>query len=78
VHIPLVPALTPLYLYVSTFQSMRAVLNMAVFCRSLTSLLLLLLLLFKQLSPVYLRAESTALGPTTEAAQIYKIYIGNV
>ena len=33
----LVPALTPLYLYVSTFCSMCAVPNMAVFCSSLTS-----------------------------------------
>jgi len=35
--ISLVPALTPLYLYVSTFQSMCAVPNMAVFCSFLTS-----------------------------------------
>jgi hypothetical protein len=33
----LVHALTPLYLYVSTFRSMCAVPNMAVFCSSLTS-----------------------------------------
>ena len=44
VLISLVRALTPLYLYVSTFQSMCAVPNMAVFCSLL--LLLLLLLLF--------------------------------
>ena len=31
------PALTPLYLYVSTFRSMCAVPKMAVFCSSLTS-----------------------------------------
>ena len=37
VHILLVPALNPLYLYVSTFRSMWAVPNMAVFCSSLTS-----------------------------------------
>ena len=37
VLISLVPALTPLYLYVSTFQSMCAVPNMAFFCSSLTS-----------------------------------------
>jgi hypothetical protein len=37
VRISLVPALTPLYLYVSTFRSMCAVSNMAVFCSSLTS-----------------------------------------
>jgi len=37
VHISLVPALTPLYLYVSTFRSMCAVPSMAVFCSSLTS-----------------------------------------
>ena len=37
VHILLVPALTPLYLYVSTFRNMCAVPNMAVFCSSLTS-----------------------------------------
>jgi hypothetical protein len=37
VGILLVPALTPLYLYVSTFRSMCAVPNMAVFCSSLTS-----------------------------------------
>jgi len=32
VLISLVPALTPLYLYVSTFRSMCAVPNMTVFC----------------------------------------------
>jgi hypothetical protein len=37
VFISLVLALTPLYLYVSTFRSMCAVPNMAVFCSSLTS-----------------------------------------
>jgi hypothetical protein len=37
VLISLVPALTPLYLYVSTFRSMCAMPNMAVFCSSLTS-----------------------------------------
>jgi hypothetical protein len=37
VPISLVPALTPLYLYVSTFRSMCAVPNMAVFCSSLSS-----------------------------------------
>jgi len=37
VLISLVPALTPLYLYVSTFRSMCAVHSMAVFCSSLTS-----------------------------------------
>jgi len=37
VRILLVPALTPLYLYVSTFRSMCTVPNMAVFCSSLTS-----------------------------------------
>jgi len=37
VLISLVPALTPLYFYVSTFRSMCAVPNMAVFCSSLTS-----------------------------------------
>jgi len=35
-HISLVPALTPLFLYVRTFCSMCAVPNMAVFCSSLT------------------------------------------
>jgi len=35
VLISLVPALTPLYLYVSTFRSMCEVPNMAVFCSSL-------------------------------------------
>jgi len=33
----LLPALTPLYLYVSTFRGMCAVPSMAVFCSSLTS-----------------------------------------
>jgi hypothetical protein len=37
VLILLVPVLTPLYLHVSTFRSMCAVPNMAVFCSSLTS-----------------------------------------
>jgi hypothetical protein len=37
VRISLVPALTPLYLYDSTFRSMWAVPNVAVFCSSLTS-----------------------------------------
>jgi hypothetical protein len=36
-RILLVPALTPLYLYVSTYRSMCALPNMAVFCSSLTS-----------------------------------------
>jgi hypothetical protein len=36
VLISLVPVLTPLYLYASTFRSMCAVPNMAVFCSSLT------------------------------------------
>ena len=36
-RILLVHALTQLYLYVSTFRSMCAVPNMAVFCSSLTS-----------------------------------------
>ena len=36
VRISLDPALTPLYLYVSTFRSICAVTNMAVFCSSLT------------------------------------------
>jgi hypothetical protein len=36
VLISLVPALTPLYLYISTFRNMCAVPNMAVFCSSLT------------------------------------------
>ena len=37
VRISLVPALTPLYLYVSTFRSRCAVPSMAVFCSSLSS-----------------------------------------
>jgi len=37
VLISLVPALTPLYLYVSTFRSVCAVPDVAVFCSSLTS-----------------------------------------
>jgi len=37
VHILLGPAWTPLYLCVSTFRSMCAVPNVAVFCSSLTS-----------------------------------------
>jgi len=37
VHISLVPTLTPLYLYVSTFRIMCAVPSMAVFCSFLTS-----------------------------------------
>ena len=37
VSISLVPALTLLYFYVSTFRSMCAVPNMAVFCSPLTS-----------------------------------------
>jgi len=49
VRILLVLALTPLYLYVSTFRSMCAVLNMAVFE---LLLLLLLLLLLSSLSPL--------------------------
>ena len=40
----LVPALGLLFFYVSTFRSMCAVPNMVVFCSSLTSWLLLLLL----------------------------------
>jgi hypothetical protein len=37
VTISLAPALTLMYFYISTFRSMRAVPNMAVFCSSLTS-----------------------------------------
>jgi len=37
VLIPLVPVLNPLYFYISTFRSMCAVPNMAVFYSSLTS-----------------------------------------
>jgi hypothetical protein len=37
VPISLIPALTVLYFYVSTFRSMCAVPNMAIFCSSLTS-----------------------------------------
>ena len=37
VLISLLPALTPMYLYVSIFRSMCAVPNMVVFCSSLTS-----------------------------------------
>jgi len=37
VLIPLVPVLNLLYFYISTFRSMCAVPNMAVFCISLTS-----------------------------------------
>jgi hypothetical protein len=37
VPVSLVPALTLLYFYVSTFRSLCAVPNMAVFCSSLTS-----------------------------------------
>ena len=46
----LVPALAVLFFYVSTFRSMCAVPNMAVFCSSLTSWLLLLLLLCQEWS----------------------------
>jgi hypothetical protein len=42
----LVPALAVLFFYVSTFRSMCAVPNMAVFCSGLLLLLLLLLLQF--------------------------------
>jgi presenilin-like A22 family membrane protease len=41
VPISVVPVLALLYFYVSTFRSMCAVPNMAVFCSSLTLLLLL-------------------------------------
>jgi hypothetical protein len=37
VPISLVPVLTLMYVYISTFRSMCAVSNMAVFCSSLTS-----------------------------------------
>jgi len=70
VLISLVPALTPLYLYVSTFRSMCAVPNMAVFCSFLTSwvpgiiiiiiiiIILLLFLLLLLLGTVGLRAPT--------------------
>ena len=45
VLISLVPVFNLLYFYISTFRSMCAVSNMAVFCSFLTSILLLLLLL---------------------------------
>jgi hypothetical protein len=46
VPITLVPKLTLMYFYISTFRSRCAVPNMAVFCSSLLLLLLLLLLIF--------------------------------
>ena len=45
VLISLVPLFSLSYFYISTFRSMCAVPNMAVFCSSVVSLLLLLLLL---------------------------------
>jgi len=45
VHISLVPALTPLYLYVRTFRSMCAVPSMAVFCSSLTSFIIIIIII---------------------------------
>ena len=45
VLISLVPLFNLSYFYISTFRSMCAVPNMAVFCSSVVSLLLLLLLL---------------------------------
>jgi len=47
VSISLVPALALFYFYISTFRSMCAVPNMAVFCSSLLLLLLLLFLTVK-------------------------------
>ena len=47
VLISLVSVLILLYFYISTFRSMCAVPNMAVFCSSLTPWLLLLLLLLQ-------------------------------
>ena len=49
VLISLVPVLNLLYFYISTLRSMCAVPNMAVFCSSLISSLLLLLLLWMSL-----------------------------
>jgi hypothetical protein len=46
VSLPLVPALALLFFYVSTFRSMCAVPNMAVFCSSLTSWLPGMLLMY--------------------------------
>jgi hypothetical protein len=58
----LVPALALLFFYVSTSLSICAVPNMAVFCSSLTSLLLLLLLLL--LLVTYLLTYSMEQGPS--------------
>ena len=59
VSISLVPALALLYFYVSTFRSMCAVPNVAVFCSSFASWLLLLLLLL-----LFTHPSRPALGPT--------------
>ena len=45
VPISLVPALAVLYFYVSTFRSMCAVPNMAVFCSSFTSLFIIIIVI---------------------------------
>ena len=62
VLISLVSVLKLLYFYISTFRSMSAVPNMAVFCSSLTSwfpgLLLLLLLLYCLPVTRFLSAEA--------------------
>jgi hypothetical protein len=66
VRILIVPALTPLYLYVITFRSMCAVPNMAVFCSSLTlrfpGMLFLLLLLLLLLRLLLIAIESSLSG----------------
>jgi len=54
VLISLVSVLHLMYFYISTFRSMCAVSNMAVFCSFLTSCLLLLLLLLLLLHPIIL------------------------
>jgi hypothetical protein len=46
VHISLAPVLNLLYFYISTFRSMCAVRNMAVFCSSLTSWFPFMLLIY--------------------------------
>ena len=45
VRILLVPALTPLYLYISTFRSMCAVPNTAVFCSSWTIIIIIIIII---------------------------------
>jgi hypothetical protein len=70
--ISLVPALTLMYFYISTFRSMCAVPNMAVFCSFIIIIILFYFFQFHK-NPVHVSKELLDIEPVM--LQLYKIYI---